>query len=63
MTKQTALPRPLVSLSVRVPAETADRLKEIAEAEYRPVAAEIRRLIEQRVDEAAAAADRSEVAA
>lgn len=45
----------LVSLSVRVPRATADRLREIAEAEYRPVAAEIRRLIQERVDLADAA--------
>jgi len=42
----------LVGLSVRVPQATAERLKEIAEAEYRPVGAEIRRLIEQRVIDA-----------
>jgi len=40
----------LVSLSVRVPRRTADRLKAIADREYRPVAAEIRRLIQERVD-------------
>ena len=40
----------LVSLSVRVPRATADRLKAIADREYRPVAAEIRRLIQERVD-------------
>lgn len=42
----------LVSLSVRVRRETADRLKEIADAEFRPVAAELRRMIEQRVADA-----------
>lgn len=40
----------LVSLSVRVPRATAERLKAIADREYRPVAAEIRRLIQERVD-------------
>jgi len=39
----------LINLSVRVTRETANRLREIADAEYRPVAAEIRRLIEERV--------------
>lgn len=39
-----------MSLSVRVPRATADRLREIADAEFRPVAAEIRRLIQERVD-------------
>lgn len=49
--KQPATPDPdLVSLSVRVPRETADRLREIADSEFRPVAAEIRRLIQERVD-------------
>lgn len=44
----------LVSLSVRVKRETAERLKEIADRDYRPVAAEIRRLIQERVDRDAA---------
>jgi predicted DNA-binding protein len=39
----------LVGLSVRVPQATAERLKEIADAEYRPVGAEIRRLIEEHI--------------
>jgi predicted transcriptional regulator len=42
----------LVTLTVRVSRDTADRLRVIAEAEYRPVAAELRRLIQTRVDEA-----------
>ncbi len=46
------LPVDLVSLSVRVPRQTADRLKAIADADFRPVAAEIRRLIQERVDQA-----------
>ena len=41
-----------VFLSVRVTRDTADRLKRVADAEYRPVAAEIRRLIETRIAEA-----------
>lgn len=41
----------LVTLTVRVTRETAEGLKRVAEAEYRPVAAEIRRLIEVRVAE------------
>jgi hypothetical protein len=40
----------LVSLSVRVPRATADAFKAIADREFRPVAAEIRRLIQARVD-------------
>lgn len=46
-TKQA--PEDLVTLSVRVTRSTADQLKVIADAEYRPVAAEMRRLIEERV--------------
>jgi predicted DNA-binding protein len=41
----------LVPISVRVPRETADRLRVIADREYRSVAAEVRRMIEQRVDD------------
>ena len=41
----------LVAISVRVPRETAERLKDIADGEFRPVAAEVRRLIEAHVDE------------
>lgn len=55
--KQIASHPDLVSLSVRVTRQTATRLREIAEAEYRSVAAELRRLAEERVaraDEAAA---------
>jgi predicted DNA-binding protein len=48
--KQTDSSLELISLSVRVPKETADRLKQIADREYRPVAAEIRRLIQERID-------------
>jgi predicted transcriptional regulator len=40
----------LVSLSVRVPKDTADRLKVIADRSFRPVAAEMRRLIQEHVD-------------
>lgn len=40
----------LVSLSVRVSAETARLLKESADSEDRPVAAHIRRLIKEHVD-------------
>jgi predicted DNA-binding protein len=48
--KQVKVQSPdLVSLSVRVPRATADALKVIADAEYRPVAAHIRRLIEQEI--------------
>jgi len=39
----------LVTLTVRVSRATADGLKRVADAEYRPVAAEIRRLIEERI--------------
>ena len=46
--KQGEADSKLVSLSVRVPRETAARLKVIADREYRPVAAELRRLIEER---------------
>jgi predicted transcriptional regulator len=48
--KQADQPTELISLSVRVPKVTAEKLKEIADREYRPVAAEIRRLIQERVD-------------
>jgi hypothetical protein len=41
----------LVSLSVRVPAETAALLRESAAAEDRPVAAHIRRLIKEHVEQ------------
>ena len=49
--KQTPPPDELVSLSVRVSVKTAALLKEAADADYRPVAAEIRRLIQERVDQ------------
>ena len=53
--KQAPQPEPdLVSLSVRVPAEMASRLKEAADREDRPVAAHIRRLIKEHLDEVAA---------
>jgi predicted DNA-binding protein len=45
-----------VTLTVRVSKETADALKAVADREYRPVAAEIRRLIETRIAEPLAAA-------
>jgi hypothetical protein len=48
--KQPASEPALVSLSVRVSREYAEGLKEVADAHYRPVAAEMRRLIEERVD-------------
>jgi hypothetical protein len=41
----------LVTLTVRVTRETAAALKRVADREYRPVAAEMRRLIEERVSE------------
>ena len=47
----------LVSLSVRVTRETADALKAIADREDRSIAAEIRRLIRDRID-----ADRAAIA-
>jgi hypothetical protein len=58
--KQGSAPSPddLVTLTVRVTRNTAARFKAVADAEYRPVAAEIRRLIEERIaqaDERAAA--------
>jgi predicted DNA-binding protein len=40
----------MVAISVRVPKATATRLKEIADGEFRPVAAEVRRLIEAHVE-------------
>ena len=49
MQKQVPSEPDLVSLSIRVTRETADALKRVADAEYRTVAAEIRRLIEERV--------------
>ncbi len=57
MKRSTSAPD-LVSLSVRVSRETAEQLKAITDAEYRTVAAEIRRLIEERV-----AAEPTEMAA
>lgn len=53
---QDALDEELVSLSVRVPRATADALTRIAKREYRPVAAELRRLIQEHVDADAEAA-------
>jgi predicted DNA-binding protein len=41
---------PLVSLSVRVPAETAVALKTIAAREHRTVAAQLRHMIRQHVE-------------
>ena len=55
--KQAPQPEELVSLSVRVTAETARLLREIAAAEDRPVAAHIRRLIKEHVDQYAATLD------
>lgn len=52
-------PQDFVYLSVRVTRETADGIKRVADAEYRPVAAEIRRLVEERI----AAFDAEELAA
>lgn len=46
MVSQVTSEPPLVTLSVRVSKETADGLKRLADAHYRPVAAEMRRLIE-----------------
>lgn len=43
---------PQVVLSFKLAKETGDRLRAIAAAEHRPVAAEIRRLIRLRLDEA-----------
>jgi predicted DNA-binding protein len=40
----------MVAISVRVPQPIADRLKEIASREFRPVAAEVRRLIEAHIE-------------
>jgi hypothetical protein len=37
------------TLSVRLTKDTADAFKRVAAAEYRPVAAELRRLIEERI--------------
>lgn len=61
-TKQAALDEELVSLSVRVSPVMARRLKELADAEFRPVAAEIRRLIQERIDAADEAADEAQAA-
>lgn len=46
----------LVSLSVRVTPDLAARLKAVADADFRPVAAELRRMIQERVDLAEQAA-------
>lgn len=45
----------LVTVSVRITRDLADRLKIVADREDRAVAAEIRRLIRERVDQAEAA--------
>jgi predicted DNA-binding protein len=37
----------MVAISVRVPRDTAARLRAIADANYRPVAAQVRLLIEE----------------
>lgn len=37
------------SLTVRLSKETAERFKAICDAEYRPVATEMRRLIDERI--------------
>lgn len=42
----------LTTLTVRVPRETADKLRTLAEADYRTLTAELRRLVEARVAEA-----------
>lgn len=60
MTKQTTASADLVSLSVRVTPEIAAALKEAADASYRPVAAEMRRLIEARVERFRADRDHDE---
>lgn len=41
----------LITLTVRVSRTTADRFREQAERRYRPVAAEIRRLIEESLED------------
>lgn len=48
----------LVSLSVRVDRDTVEAFRKIAEAEFRPMAAELRRLIEDRVQTYPADGDR-----
>lgn len=53
--KQDGKESNLVSLSVRVPRDLAVRFKVVADSEYRPVAAELRRMIQERVDLAEAA--------
>jgi len=40
----------LVTLTVRVPRTVAERLRVLADSEFRPVAAELRRLIQERLD-------------
>lgn len=49
--KQTDSESNLVTLSVKVRKDTYDRFKVVCEREYRPMAAELRRLVEQRVGE------------
>jgi len=43
-------PAEMVSLSVRVTPDMAAALKEIADREDRPIAAELRRMIRERID-------------
>lgn len=40
-----------VSISVRVTRDLADQFKAVADSEFRPVAAELRRLMQERVDQ------------
>jgi len=51
-------PAEMVSLSVRVTPDMAAALKEIADREDRPIAAELRRMIRERIDR-----DRTQTAA
>ena len=47
----TESPQDFETLSVRLTKDTANAFKRVATAEYRPVAAELRRMIEARIAE------------
>lgn len=40
----------MINVSVRIHRDTAERFRQIAESEFRPMAAELRRMIEERVE-------------
>lgn len=49
MKQATEKGKDLITLSVKVPRSTADAFRDVAESEFRPMAAELRMLIEGHV--------------